>query len=436
MQRQQALLHALDVEYTEPVRDPVWKHIHLSPPLLRLVDTAEFQKLNRIRQLGPTYLVYPGATHTRFNHSLGVFHIARRLLQQLLRHSETPPLSGEGVRAFLAAALLHDVGHFPYTHSFKTLPLTEHEQLTGRLVQSGDLARRIRSGLGVEPKMVAAIVDESLDDQSSEEVQLYRRLLSGSLDPDKLDYLNRDAYFCGIPYGLQDIDFALNRVVPTGYDGIAVDEAGITAVENILFSKYLMYRAVYWHRTVRVATAMIRKAVFLALREGVITAEDLYGLDDELLLSRVAVGSFPPLDLIRRVGSRDLLKPVADLPFDGSDPHHRRLEDGAYRLMLESRIAASLRKGRNGTPRDHEVIIDLPDAVSFEAEFPIVSRGETLDFPRRSVFSGEVVTRFTEVLRRIRLILPESVAETLPDSQRLLVNAVQDNHLQDDRRSR
>lgn len=421
MKGQQAVMRELREAHTEPVRDPVWRHIHLSPALMRLVDTPEFQQLNRIRQLGPTYLVYPGATHTRFSHSLGVVHVARQLLLHLCRREDAPTLSPEGVRAFLAAALLHDVGHFPYTHSFKTLPLAEHEELTGQIVRSGVLARRIRDDLGVSPGIVAAIVDQKLPCEDNREVQLYRRILSGSLDPDKLDYLNRDAYFCGVPYGTQDLDFALSRIVPAGYRGIALDAQGISAVENILFSKYLMYRAVYWHRTVRVATAMMRKAVYLALRENVLRPEDLYSLDDELLLARfraIQETKFPPVALLRRAAARNLLKPVADIAFSPADPDHRALEDNTHRERLEERIARELRS--RGAPRAWEVIIDLPDRVSFEAEFPIREEERLLDFSEVSVFSRDVVERFTTTLRRIRLILPEEAAEDLREPEAFL----------------
>ncbi|MDA3950455.1 MAG: HD domain-containing protein [Spirochaeta sp.] len=408
----------LQTDYTAPIRDPLWGHIYLSPAMLHLVNTTEFQQLSRIKQLGPTFLVYPGATHTRLNHSLGVFHLARRILTRLISHADAPALTLEGVKAFLAAALLHDVGHFPYTHSFKSLPLAEHEHLTGRIIQSGEIQHHLKEDLRVDPALVAAIVDETLDADGAEEVLLYRRLLSGSLDPDKLDYLNRDAYFCGVPYGLQDIDFAISRIRPVGFDGIGLDETGVSAVENILFSKFLMYRAVYWHRTVRVATAMIKKAVHMGLAEHVIRPEDLYGLDDELFVARFGDDPYPPFELIAEVGLRRLLKPVATVPFDPIDPRHQAIDDIAVRHELEAELAKEL-----GIP-EHRVIIDLPDPISFEAHFPIFEDGYRYEFSEKSVFSGDVVRTFTETLRRIRLMIPRdalgSGAETGETAKELL----------------
>lgn len=392
--------------------------------MMSLVATREFQQLSRIKQLGPSYLVYPGATHTRLNHSLGVFHVARRILDRLASHPHAPGLSLEGGTAFLAAALLHDVGHFPYTHGFRNLSLAEHEVLTGEIVRHGELATRIRERLRVDPEIVAAIVDQQLPTPADGEIALYRRLLSGSLDPDKLDYLNRDAYFCGVPYGLQDIDFALSRIVPNGYDGIGLEESGVTAVENILFSKYLMYRAVYWHRTVRVATAMIKKAVFLGLEEGKLAPAELYGLDDESFITGIGGRSYPPFSLIRRVGSRDLLKPVVDIPYNPTNPLHQQLTDIDRRNALEERAAGILDRAAKIPIQPYEVIIDLPDPVSFEADFPIFSDGAASAFVEKSVFTPEVVRRFTENLRRIRLIIPHAVAENVSDPRAVFLEII------------
>jgi HD superfamily phosphohydrolase len=121
MGEKERILDHLENDYTEPIRDPVWKHIYVSRPLLRILALEQFQKLDRIRQLGPAYLVYPGATHTRRSHSLGVFHIARRMITTLVRKNRVVDITLEGVKSFLCAALLHDIGHYPFAHSLKDL---------------------------------------------------------------------------------------------------------------------------------------------------------------------------------------------------------------------------------------------------------------------------------------------------------------------------
>src|SRR6056297_1492176 len=280
-----AIFRHLIHDYTEPIRDPLWQHIYLSPGIKRLVALDSFQKLGRIKQLGPAFHVYPGAVHTRLNHSLGVFHLSRKLLIALLEREEEVPLTKEGAMAFLSAALLHDLGHFPFAHSFKELPLKDHEQLTAEKIMEAPLATALKEWVGVDPFMVARIVDEKMPlgdrREDREEVPFYRKLLSGVLDPDKLDYLNRDAYFCGVPYGVQDAEYILNKLHPHADHGIALEADAVTAVENLLFSKYQMYKSVYWHPTVRTITAVMKKGIFHGMQAGVITAEQLYRLDDE-----------------------------------------------------------------------------------------------------------------------------------------------------------
>jgi HD superfamily phosphohydrolase len=376
MGERERILQHLENEYTEPIRDPIWQHIFISPELLAIAEHAQFQKLDRIRQLGSTSLVYPGATHTRRSHSLGVFHIARRMITTLVRKglaADEAPVSGvtrDGVKAFLCAALLHDVGHYPYTHSLKDLAVEAHESLASRQILE-DFAPSIRENLGVDPRAVAAIVDHRIDYKGPENVRFYWSILSGVLDPDKLDYLNRDAYFCGVPYGVQDVDFILEEVSPDAARGIAISRKGITALENLLFSKYLMYKTVYWHKTVRIATAMIKKAIAMALDVGTLGRKELYGLDDEEFFSRFTESRFPGFRLIADVRSRTLHKQVFRVPYDEANAAHRRLERVGERLALEAEIARELSSalGRRAPPES--VLVDVPERVSFEIDIPL-----------------------------------------------------------------
>ena len=231
----QKIIRHINEDYSVPVRDPLWKHIYLTPELRELMNDPEFQKLGRIRQLGPAALVYPGATHTRLNHSLGVFFLARRILKTILLSPDCPRITLEGAKAFLCASMLHDLGHFPHAHSFKELPLEDHELLSGNLIRETGIGRIIKEKIGSDPELTAAIIDDSIPHKGNEELIFFRNILSGVLDPDKLDYLNRDAYFCGVPYGIQDIDFVISQIRPTP-SGIGLTAKGVTAIENILFS--------------------------------------------------------------------------------------------------------------------------------------------------------------------------------------------------------
>ena len=411
MKRLDRIVQHLDTEYQRPIRDPLWQHIYVSDSLLELLDTKACRQLSRIKQLGPAYLVYPGATHTRFSHSLGVFHLAKRVIRTLAARGMTEPVSPDGVKAFLCASLLHDLGHFPYTHSFKELPLRDHEELTGELILSSPIREILENRVKVDPYTTAAIVDLSLDDRGDSEVTFFRRILSGTLDPDKLDYLNRDAYFCGVPYGMQDIDYVLSQIWPHEL-GLALDRPGVSAVENILFSKYLMYRAVYWHRTVRVATAMIKKAVFMALEDGHVTAEQLYGLDDDLFFLNAARNDHPGLDLIARVYDRALHQPVWETLFDPDNELHRRITDLDQRAEIEAACARRISRATGASFGPEAVILDVPERISFEVSLPVFHGDSVLNYPQSgTVFTPQVVEDFTRTLRRIRLIVDPEITE-------------------------
>jgi len=415
--RSNPLVERLASDFTEPVRDPVWGSIYLSPALERLVASPPFAKLSGVRQLGPAHFVYPGATHTRYAHSLGVFHTARRLAAALAARGSLGFVSAEGLSSFLVAALCHDLGHFPFAHSLKELPLAEHEALGARLLLEEPL-RSLAGLAGADPEAAAAIVDPALPAGDSREIAFFRGALSGVLDPDKLDYLNRDAYFCGVPYGAQDTDYVLQRAELGPGDRIGVGEKGLMSVEGLLFAKYLMYRAVYWHKGVRAPTAMVKKAVLLALRDGVLEAEELYGLDDAgffgLLRARARERGFPPFALAEAVLQGQSYPVLLDLPFDGADPRHRALLGLEARLGFEEELAARI-SARGPALGPLDLIVDIPEPVSFESDLPVLGEeGEgSLPFSESStVFSPAVVSGFTRALRRIRVLarLPSEAA--------------------------
>jgi len=206
-------------------------------------------------------------------------------------------VSKTGLRSFLVAALCHDIGHFPYAHSLKELPLARHEALAGEMIVSSSL-RDYVGACGADPEQTAAIIDADRLAGESRETLLFRSFLSGVLDPDKIDYLTRDAFYCGVPYGIQDADYIMRRLVVHD-DRLAIDMKGEMSIEALIFAKYQMYRAVYWHPVVRAATAMVRKAVYLGLVNDVIQATSLYGLDDTSFGRLIDHSKFPPFRIAR-----------------------------------------------------------------------------------------------------------------------------------------
>lgn len=408
-------------ECTEAVRDPLWGTILLPKFLGRIIRHRQFLKLNDIRQLGPTFLVYPGAVHTRFSHSLGVYELAKRMLLTLL--STKSPLSRictkEGAFSFLTAALLHDIGHFPYTHSLKDLCPTTHEELSSRLVRETDLKTAIGSSSFADAAFTAAIIDERIESDDAE-LLFYRHLLSGTLDPDKLDYLNRDAFFCGVPYGLQDTDFILSKLTVTDSFRPALLSSGLSSIENILFSKYMMYRNVYWHKDVRSATAMIRKALYLGIEHKVITYPELFGLDDRSFFSLLSAKESQLFVRALEVPEKKLFDLALTLSDD--DIHSiDTLRDQGSRALCEERIRSLInRRGGYGL-EPYEVILDVPEPVSFESDLPLIDQeGSTIPFfEGPTAFSPLVIEGFRKSVSTVRLFLPAR-ARTALEPQELL----------------
>jgi HD superfamily phosphohydrolase len=404
---------ALEEGFTEPIRDTIWGHIHLTPGLAALAKSVPFMRLYRILQLGPACCVYPGATHTRASHSIGVCHLARRLLRNLAERGADPWLSPAGVRSFLCAALLHDLGHFPYTHSLKELPLESHEELTAKIILQ-EPVKGLVAAAGGDPYFTAAIVDARLPGQENGELLFYRKLLSGVLDPDKLDYLNRDARFCGIPYGAQDVDFILSRLYPHQERGVDIDSKGIPSVESVLFSKYLMYRTVYWHCSVRSATAMIKKALIGGLQEGFIAKEELYGLDDPGLFALMAsrAGKSRGLfSLAERVRDGCFYTAAAEFPFDEA---YRPLQDIENRSRHERALAREITENLGVPLVPEEIIIDVPEPISFETGLYI--RDEERYFADSpGIFKDK--DAFVKSLRIIRIFLdPRRMGKLKPEA--------------------
>ena len=187
------IAQALSEDFTHPIRDVLFGHVYMKEPFSNLCTSGPFLRLFRIFQLGPVYLTYPGATHTRASHSIGVYHLGHRQLHNLAEKGDLNWLTIQGVNSFLAACLLHDLGHFPYTHSLKDLPLTSHETNTGKIILKEPF-KSLVGKTGADPHLTAAIVDKDIATLDTETL-FYRKLLSGALDPDKLDYLNRDARY-------------------------------------------------------------------------------------------------------------------------------------------------------------------------------------------------------------------------------------------------
>ena len=300
----------------EIFRDPLWNNIRVDPVALRLIDARPFQRLRYVRQLGLAYLVYPGASHSRFEHALGAYHLARRTLGLFAEREIAAGIGADERRLTRYAALLHDIGHYPFSHALEEIGALHHEEVARPLITDGEVAAILREELG------AAAPERIMELIRGRSASPLQGLISGSLDLDKIEYLKRDAFMCGVNYGDIDADRLLDSLTlvedpVTGASRVGISEKGLSALESLLFAKYQMYRNVYWHHAVRSATAMYKRLVETALSAGSLAAGTLASFTDEGLLH--ALDAHSPTPLLSALRERRLYKrafecPAAELP--------------------------------------------------------------------------------------------------------------------------
>ena len=402
----------LNEGFVHTVKDPLWQNIPMTKEIKALTEVDDVQKLARIKQNGPTYHIYPGSVHTRLSHSMGVYHLGRQILLSLSKKSEELPFTEKGMMSFLVACLLHDIGHFPYAHSLKELAIRDHEELAGEMILEREELGKAVENTGADREMTAAIIDKDLL-TSDDETLVYRNVLSGTLDPDKLDYLSRDGFFAGVPYGKQDTDFIISSFAYRN-SRLCIDKAAISSVEQILFSKYMMYRTIYWHKGVRSATAMIKKALITALKEGLIEFDELYGLDDNefVLLLKSRKEKCQALEMVEEVEHNHLLERKVYKDYDSSGVIENRGRKPEEREEMENFIWKELIKTYPSLKK-WEVIIDIPEPISFETHISVVTEeGKVEDINDSDmIFSGKVSSLFQKSLRKVALYAPSYIKE-------------------------
>lgn len=344
------------------IRDPIHNFIEFDAREERVINSRPLQRLRRIRQLALSTLAYPGAHHSRFEHSLGAMHVAGRLADRLA-------LSAEETRSVRLAALLHDVGHGPFSHVTEEL-LEEFGRGGSDPVDGRKIHERVTLDiLRTDPELAQHLGAEAIEAiiailEHRSPRKLLGHVVSGPMDCDKLDYLLRDSYFAGVQYGVFDLARIISEARILRVDGeevVGISEKGIWAAEQLLFAKYHMFKQVYCHKIRSVSDAMIVRGVRLAIEEEVPGVLDMFAYrpgrdfldrymdaDDDTLAAALTVGGAESASrrMFRRLRDRRLLKRVYHRLLDSSGPADQSL---AYRAMTpadrrqrEASIAAAV----------------------------------------------------------------------------------------------
>jgi HD superfamily phosphohydrolase len=406
------------------VRIPPDVDVPLTDRVRQLIDAAEFRRLARISQLGLVSLVYPAALHTRFEHSLGVYRLALLYLQQLAHDPRfAAAVRPEAAETFIAAALLHDLGHWPFCHTIEDLRLPSvpsHELFANSFLLEGDVADVLRGDWRLNPRDVVALLSEKPRDPAG---RILASMLSGPIDIDKLDYLARDSLHAGVPYGRH---FDQQRLLGSlclnaAGDGLAISDKGKTAAELLVFARYVMFSEVYWHHGVRAATAMLQRAFYLL--HGALDLDGLFRLGEHEMIAELqsAAAAGPASELLRGLfgPTRQLYKRVAQYSFFEQRELHQRLARRPYPWLAacaeQLAAAASTALGRVVAP--HEVLFDAPP-VGREVEFDV-----SIYYAKEGVYrplgdvSPVVCTlarqQFDDYVKRVRIFAHPRVAAEL-----------------------
>lgn len=343
--------------FARVINDPLYGSIQLTGGACDIVDTKPFQRLRRIRQLGYAYLVYPSATHSRFEHPIGAYHLATVVTDRMRARGELTPDLEEHVQLARLAALVHDVGHFGSAHLLEELELEEadHEVVGERWITDGPIAEVLaRTGIPDAAERIAAMIRHESDSPLAS-------LVAGAVDVDRLDYMRRDAYYCGLPVAFQQ-DRLINALTlqphpETGRLTLMLHEKAIGSLDQMIWQRYVLYRSVYRHRVVRSASVMARSMILLAVESGIATLREIQSWHDDQLLAELKsrakrhrhVAARQIVDLVDRLQYRRLYRVAAQAPI-GSAPNLRSRE----LRIAETRIAEMLRL------EPGEALLDIP----------------------------------------------------------------------------
>ncbi|MEZ6087304.1 MAG: HD domain-containing protein [Pirellulaceae bacterium] len=405
------------------VRIPPELNVPVSRRVSRLLDAPAMRRLSRISQLGLVNLVYPGANHSRLEHSLGVYRNALLFLHRLSATARFNDLvDARGGKRFLLAALLHDIGHWPFCHPIEDMRLPQamhHEKRATQLIHDPVIADCISREWDLHPDDITNLLSGNLNDDQD---RVLASLLSGPIDVDKMDYLVRDSLHAGVPYGR---NFDLGRLIGSLTihplkASLAITDKGRTAAEMMVFSRYIMFSEVYWHHTVRSATAMLQRAIYLLADR--VDLSSMFDLTEAPFIDQLLQGSkqtaAEPLVEGLFGNKRTLHKQVAQFSILDAPAIHRQLAGRPYEQLVRcGELFSELVAKRIGMEIEpHEILIDAPpQKLEVDINVDVISsdgKVRTLGdvSPVAAVLSKQ---QFDNYVKRVRIFVTKRLRDVL-----------------------
>ncbi len=419
----------MTLKYVAEIRDPIHGYIKITQEERELIDSIFIQRLRRIHQLAGAYLVYPGGVHSRFEHVIGTMHVAGLIG---LSVADKAGLSDDDIQELRMAALLHDVGHGPYSHLFEEVLADKtdltHEDLSQRIVSESRIGDIIKRNGYQPPRISKLCVGKSSG------LPFMNQVIAGGLSADMMDYLLRDTYFTGVEYGKVDIQRVIDSLDTSADGHLMLERAALYAFEALLIARYEMFKAVYFHRTVRAAELMLAHSMTLADKELHLTdlseIDNILRLTDEVVLQQLADldARTPDLKMAQRLAAsymqRRLVKCVFEKVMQRKDRTVQRIfSKKRFRDELASDIA------QNAGVKPSDIYIDVPNTPSVPYTY------ERQTFNSITLFSNEAHggSKRTETVPISELPLVGSITGfmdilriyTFPERRNKVVDAVE-----------
>jgi HD superfamily phosphohydrolase len=330
-------------------------------------------------------------------------------------------ISPSDAQVLIVAALLHDLGHWPFCHPIEDLQLPgvpQHEMFANSFILEGEIADTLRDDWGINPRDVVALLSEKPRDNRT---RILHSILSGPIDIDKMDYLVRDSLHAGVPYGR---NFDQQRLIGSlclndAGDGLAISEKGRTAAEMMVFARYVMFSEVYWHHAVRSATAMLQRAFYLL--HGQLDLDALFRLTQQPLIAQLehAAGNGPSRELLAGLfgPTRQLYKRLAQYSYFQQQDLYQQLARRPYAWLVAcgDELASDLSRQMGRRVAPHEILFDAPP-VKREVEFHV-----EIHFPKENVYRtlGDVSPvvetlarkQFDDYVKRVRVFVHPRLAD-------------------------